>query len=205
MSQFLDTYTRYIRQSLLVLLVISLGMGVATYFFLNRQGSSYEVHFSYLVSLEDRASSSQYQFDGYYALQAVELFTKTLASWITTPELIVEAYQQAHVILPGSDSRHLQAGITATQAAPQLVEVTVKNQDRQSAEGLAKALQKTIEERVKVYQQQGTPAVRFIVVPTTPWTGKSQLNILVIVTTVILFTFFIGINIILLWAGLKRL
>lgn len=204
MTSLFTEYLIQLRRRLPVLILISLAMAVCAYAVVNRQGITHEVHFSYLVSLQERSPSSQYQFDGYYALQAIELFTETLSKWVITPEVLVEAYQRAQVPLPGLSQRQLQAGVSAEQAAPQLVHVVIRNQNVEYAKKVAAALDTTIQEKVTLYQEQGTPAVQFKIVATKPWAGKSSLNNVLILVATALGTFFIGLNLVLLWEGLKR-
>jgi len=200
-----DYYIRRVWAALPVLLIVSFAAAFLTSAYIVHRGVVYEVHFSYLVSLQERSASSQYQFDGYYALQAIELFTKTLAQWTTLPETIVQAYQLSHENLLSLQAGNLKRTVTAEASAPQLVEVTVRNSDKGRAERLAAGLRQAVEEQVKQYQTQGAPAVRFTVVPTAPWTGTSELPSEIIVPAVFIFMLFAGVNAVILREGLKQL
>jgi hypothetical protein len=180
-------------------LLMSFVVAGATYAVLSRRGPTYAVHFSYLVSLAEREQSAGYTFDGFYALQATDLFATTLAKWIEAPELIVEAYKEAGVPLPSEDARRLGRSIAANKSAPQLVEVTVAHREAAAAERLAAALQAVTERNVERYHQQGNPAVPFAVVATAPWTSREEPQIPVIVGSVFAVTLLLLINLQLLW------
>ena len=205
MTPLITHYLFQLRRRLPMVILVSIVVFMAVYTILRRQGVIHEVHFSYIVSLEDRQQTAQYQFDGYYTLQAIELFTDTLSNLITTPELLVRAYEQAKLPLPNLTARTLQGAVTAEQIGPQLVHVTVRDKNREVAEKLSKSLMNVVGQDVEVYQNQGKPAVKFQIVASEPWTGQAQLNILLVAVGSGLFIFFIGINLVLLWEGLKQL
>lgn len=170
-----------------------------------RIAPTHEVHFSYLVSLSQRDNVNEYRFDGFYALQATDLFAATLAKWAAAPEVVVRAYQEAGLEIPSEDPRALTRAIRAEKVAPQLVAVTVRDESRDVVEALAAGLQDVIEENVASYHAQGVPAVQFRVVATESWTGVVRLSIPVIVTATFIAAFLIGINAVLLFESLKRL
>lgn len=162
-----------------------------------------EVHFSYLVSLRQREDAAQYRFDGYYALQATDLFAATLASWVHTPEIIAAAYQQAGLVLTDRDPRSVQAAITATKSSPQLVEVTVRQPIEADAQKLATGLQAVMNEEVAAYHAQGIPAVTFGVVATTPWVGQRAVATRVVTAAAFIFVFIAALNVVLFQASLR--
>jgi capsular polysaccharide biosynthesis protein len=198
-------YWQALQQKMPVLLVISVGAAIIAYVIVRSLGPSYETHFSYLISLSDRDQTNTYRFDGYYALQATDLFSSTLAEWVQSPEVVVATYRQAGRQLPSDNPQSLRGIITATKAAPQLVQVTVTTKDKDETQKLTQALLTVMERNVAQYHEQGTPAVRFRVVNTEPWLGVSQLSQPVIVSATFVLALFFSTNIFLLWRSLKEM
>lgn len=155
-----------------------------------RMGSGWAVHFSYVVSLKERESALAYRFDGYYALQATELFTKTLAEWIVAPEVVAQAHRAAGLPEPGG----IIKAIEAEAAAPQLVRVAVRASDRVHAEQLAAGVQAAV--------RPGVPA-EFQVVATEPWVAPAGLNKKVAGLATGVLVFFIGVNLAVLWESVR--
>lgn len=203
-SKDFEYYWKVVPQRLPVMLLISVAAAFAAFVIVRQAGPGYQVHWSYLVSLQERDTVNEYRFDGYYALSATDLFAATLAKWIQAPETIVAAYRAAGFELPNVDPRGLTKQVEAVKSAPQLVEVTVRHSERETAEALAAGLQEVMIGNVEQYHDQGVPAVSFGVVATEPWTGTTRLSAPVIVTATFLFTFFITLNAILLIHSLKR-
>jgi len=203
MSEY-KQYLRLLHRRLPLWLLISLAAAAITYVVVARQGTSYIVHSSYLVSLAERETTSQYTFDGFYALQATDLFTATLAKWLTAPENIVAAYKAAGLPLPGLSARVLQRSITATKTAPQLIAVEVHSQNQNEAEQLAEAAAAVMKQNVQLYHDEGTPALHFAVVTTPPWTSIITPNKPLIVGSVFAVTLLLLINLQLVWEGSIR-
>lgn len=192
-----------IKRKLLVILLISVAAAVVALVIAKQAAPRYEVHYSYLVSLSSREQVPEYRFDGYYALQATDLFAATLAKWIETPEVVVAAYQAAGLSLPSGDPRAVVRSVRAEKAAAQLVTVTVRASEKETVEKLAAGLQDVMQENIKKYHDVGVPAMAFNVVATQPWTGVIRLSIPVVVTAAFVFTFFIVLNFV-LWNENRR-
>ena len=152
-------------------LLAAIAFGIA-----GRLGPLPQVHFSYLVSLSEREVTPDFEFDGYYALQATDLFAATLAEWLTTPEVVVAAYREAGLEPDTDDPRALTRLVEARKTAPQLVEVTVKGSSQAEAEALTAGLLVAMERNVALYHDEGIPAVEFGVVATEPFSGQRTIN-----------------------------
>lgn len=203
----MSEYTYYLhalRRQLPVWLLVSVVASGLVYGALSRRGPVYTVHFSYLVSLAEREQASAYTFDGFYALQATDLFTTTLAGWLTTPELIVAAYHEAGMTLPTNDARKLRRSVEATKTGPQLIEVKVTGRGREDAERLSAALATVTEHNVRLYHNEGIPAVAFRVVATDSWTGVSEQNVALVAISVLVVTLVLLVNLQLVWEAQSR-
>ena len=169
----------------------------------DRIGPTYEVHYSYLVSLSERESSNSFKFDGFYALQVTDLFASTLSEWVKTPEVVVAAHQVADLKLAESNARDLGKLISSDNPASQLVTVVVRHADSQRARAIADGLREVMRKNIDEYHDQGIPAIKFRVVETDPWVGVVKPEKGVVGIATLLFSFFFLVNILLLWESLK--
>lgn len=186
----METIWPLLRRSLPILGAVSLLAALVAAGTVSRLENGWVVHFSYVVSLTEREAVPAYHFDGYYALQANELYAKTLAEWITAPEMVAQAYQISGLTTPGG----WLAGITAEATAPQLVRVTVRAPERDTAERLAEGVQAVV--------RSGVPA-EFKVSATKPWITRAGLNKRVVGGATGGLVFFIGLNLMVLYASLR--
>ncbi len=198
-------YVKLLQKRAPLILLVSVLAALVAYGVAARVKPSYIVHFSYVVSLVQRDTTSDFRFDGLYAIQATDLFASTLSSWMKTPEQVVAAYQEAGLPLPSTDAREIVKAVEANKTGPQLVQVAVKNETKEKAESLAQGLQAVVEKQVAAYHDKGTPAIAFRVVADTPWTGLQQLPIRMIVSGTFVFVFLFLLNAVLLFESIKRL
>lgn len=165
----------------------------------SRFGDSWTVHFSYVVSLKEREATAAYRFDGYYALQAIELFTKTLAEWVVAPEMVAQAHRAAGLPEPTGVLKVIEA----EAAAPQLVRVTVRAPERAQAEQLAVGVQTAMAAALQRNGPAGVPEVPFNVVATEPWARASGFNKKIVSLATGVLVFFVGLNLVVLRESLR--
>lgn len=198
-----EHYWKIIQRKMPGLLLISLAAALVAFLVVRQIGPTHEVHFSYLVSMNVRDDAPEFRFDGYYALQATDLFAATLAKWTAAPEVVVAAHQAVGLVLKSQDPRQFSRLIQAEKTAPQLVQITVRDASLPRTERLAQGLQTVMEQNVTRYHDQATPAIGFQVVATEAWAGMTQPSLPVIVSATFIFTFLIAMNVLLLLESLK--
>lgn len=193
----METIWRPIGHWLPVLLLVSVLAGLLVAGATARFGSGWAVYFSYIVSLKERETAlpgarqdATYRYDGYYALQTVELFSKTLAEWIVAPETVAHAHQAADLPEPTG----LLKAIAAEAAAPQLVRVTVRAANKAQAEQLAAGLQAVIRPSIPT---------NFTFITTEPWVTSAGLNKNFVGIATGILIFFVGLNLLVLRESLR--
>lgn len=91
-----DYLKMYWSQRRLIIAMVVLAT-VATYLVAASRPVQSSVSTSFAVNRINREVTPDYQFDGYYALQAADLFAQTVVSWFSTPAILQEIYQQANL------------------------------------------------------------------------------------------------------------
>lgn len=188
----METIWQRVGRTLPRLLAVSVLLALLAAGAAQRVGRGWAVHFSYVVSLREREATSAYRFDGYYALQAIELFTKTLAEWVVAPEVAAQAHRAAGLPEPTGSIK----AIEAEAAAPQLVRVTVRAPERAQAEQLTAGVQATVATQL---ERSGWQAVA-----TEPWVTTAGLNEKVVGAATGVLVFFAGLNLIVLRESLRH-
>lgn len=196
-------YRQVVMRRLPVMLLVSFAAAAVAYGITVRTGPTQQVHFSYLVSLNERESASDFRFDGYYALQATDLFAATLARWVQAPEVVVAAFNEAGIPLPTDDPRLLTRYVAAEKTAPQLVQVLVKSDDRELSRQLSAGLQKVMERNIALYHDRGIPAVTFTAVASEPWASSQQPAAGIIAIAVFVAVLLLSVNAVLLFESVK--
>jgi hypothetical protein len=183
-----------VRRQLPRLLLLAAAAAVLAAALVQRAGPQWRAHFSYLISLQEREAAAEFRFDGYYALQATDLFAATLAEWAMAPEVIAAAHQAADLPLPGADARSLIRTVSARKAAPQLVAVEIRGGSEREAAALASGLQEVLTAQVAAYHTAGVPAARFTAVPSAVWVGGTPPATRVVGAATFLLVLFVLVN-----------
>jgi len=176
-----------------------LGYGIA-----RKIPPSYEVHFSYIVALQERDTSPGFRYDGYYALSGTELFSSTLASLIASPEMIVQAYQEAKLPVSTQDPFALTKRVRAQKAASQLVQITIIDSSREKAEVLAAAVGDVAQRTVRHYNATNSDSDQFSITSTTPWTGVVRVSAIPVAIITGVFSSIVAAMVVLFKEALKR-
>lgn len=133
---------------------------------------------SLAVNRINSEATPDYQFDGYYALQAVELFSQTVVSWFDTPSLLHEIYTRAKVDPELESLNGLTNRFRVKRYSPQNIVVRLTERNETRARQLADALPPVLEERADRLNQDPTGKPLFEIVSATPVIAPSRPNIL---------------------------
>jgi len=203
-QQLYQQYVTALRRALPVMLLASAVASLIAYGLVVRAGESYTLHFSYVVSLVEREEPTEYTFDGYYALQATDLFAASLARWVTAPEIIAAAFAATDQQQP-ADVRVLSQAVRAEKTAPQLVQVSVRGASVAEVEAIADALRIEIARSIAQYHDEGIPALQFRAVPTQQWVGQQAIATHVVVVATFVVFFLLAANAVILRESLREL
>lgn len=167
--QFLDTISLAWRYRWLILAVILIPTVLAVSFAATRP-VSYSTSIAFTVNRINKQDVKEYQYDGYYALQASDLFTETVVSWFLTPSVIVEMYDAADVPANVRDLSSLTARFKIKKYSSQNLGVTFTSSSQSDAEKLAAAVVKTVEYKASQLNQSADRKALFEVVGSKPVT-----------------------------------
>ncbi len=121
----------YWSQRWMILLFIVVGVG-ATILVASTRPVRTGVSISFAINRTNREDTTQYQYDGYYALQASDLFSQTVVSWFSTPSVLQEVYQKANLDPEIQSVNSLPSRFSVRKYSAQniVVRYTEDNQDR---------------------------------------------------------------------------
>lgn len=137
--EFRDAIRTYLRRRWLGIGILVLTVAGA-YAWQMLQPVRYSTSMSLGVNRVNADQTPDYQFDGYYALQAADLFSQTLVSWMQTPSILVEIYDQAGLPTGVDSIRGLTSRFNTKKVAAQNVVVTYSSPSQAEAEKLAMAI-----------------------------------------------------------------
>lgn len=121
---------------------------VAAYLWSYLQPTNYTTSISFAVNRVNKEETADYQYDGYYALQASDLFSETVVSWLQTPSILVKIYERAGVVKASNTPiRSLTSRFKTKKFAAQNIVVSYSSSSSEEASKLATAMTEEIADR----------------------------------------------------------
>ncbi len=123
---------------------------------------------SFAINRVNRDVTPDYQFDGYYALQAADLFSQTVVSWFSTPSVLSEVYQQANLNPEIESLSSLPSRFKVKKYSSQniVVRITERTQDRVNK--VAAAVKTVMEQKAAQLNQTPEGKSQFTIVGSAP-------------------------------------
>lgn len=145
------------------LVIMTVTVAVAAY-----RPTSYTTSIAFSVNRVNVEKTPYYEYDGYYAIQASDLFSQTIVSWFLTPSVLLDVYADAGVD-PNIDSldRFTSRFKTRKYSAQNIV-VKYMERDEATARALATAIIDTVERRAGELNQSADRKALFEVHGSTP-------------------------------------
>lgn len=123
---------------------------------------------TFTIPIPERPPTNEYEFDGFYAIQATERFADTLAGWLSSPDLVAEVYRRAELPSPTSSIRRLASVFTTRRLSGQVVEVRFQASDEEHARTILAAVNDVVEDRTDTVNQDRQRSLTLRVVPEQP-------------------------------------
>lgn len=136
---------------------------LATLLIVPRLAQRWDVSIDVTLPVPVRPLTTNYEYDGYYALQATDLFSNTLAGWLRSPDFTARVYDKAGIVLKTDSLRKLEKIFTITKISGQYLTVRFSVADEKEAAKLADAIEKNIKERVSLLNDNEKRPVSFSV------------------------------------------
>jgi capsular polysaccharide biosynthesis protein len=102
---------------------------------------------SYAVNRLAQPATADYQYDGFYALQAVDLFSQTVVSWFNTPSVLREIYLAANLDPEIASLNNLPSRFSVKRYSAQNIVIRFSESTHDRAERVANAMRTVMEER----------------------------------------------------------
>ncbi len=177
--------------ALTIILIIS-----ATIYFTIKTPERFET--SFIITVQgNREYTTEYQYSGYYSIQASELFINTIIGWVKSPTFVADIYRHAGIDFDNKNLKNLGKKIYARKVPPQNISLIISDQNKERAERIANSTIGLIGEKTNEINQLAESAAnfeivgsRFITIPIKP---SLIFNILIaliaslIVGTIIIF------------------
>lgn len=124
-------------------IILGIGGFLVAYFY----PPKYVASISFTISRVNRQDTSEYQYDGYYAIRATDLFADTILSWFITPSVLLEIYEKAHLDPQIKSLTSFTSRFKTKKYSPQNLVVKFTEKSKKRAENLSAAIISILEEK----------------------------------------------------------
>lgn len=154
---------------------------------------SAHVSLAFTIAEQARQETSDYSYDGYYALRASELVADTMISWLSTPSVIKDIYAGAGIAI-ADEQAFAEAGraFRAKKLSSQNVVVTFSAPDAATAASLAAQTAKILPERAARLALSPKDHSLFLVTPSEPVIADASLSPVAAAAAGVLIGAFLG-------------
>jgi capsular polysaccharide biosynthesis protein len=143
----LKDYLKILTQHKKIIIVLTLLIALAAFLYAYLQPVVYDTSISFTINRTAKQKTADYQYDGYYAIQASNLFAQTIMSWLMTPAFVLEVYQEAGVAPAVQSLDKLGSHFSSQRLSPQNVAVRFKEKDEATAKKIGRALIDKVEKK----------------------------------------------------------
>lgn len=175
----LRDYFLYFRKHLFTVITVVAVVTVATILISWYRPVQYDASLSFAVERVNKQETSEYQYDGYYEIQAADLFSQTVISWFLTPSVLFEIYDRADLDPEIGTLDRFANRFKTRKYSPQNIVVRFKADSREKAEKLSNAIISVVEEKAVHLNRNDQGDSLFNVVGETPVIVESRPNVTV--------------------------
>ncbi len=173
----LHHYIALILQKKLLVAAIIVGALAATCAFTLTRNPSFLTSSTIGITTSEKQQTPDYQYDGYYAIQASELFSDTVTSWAESPDVIVNVFDKAGIAAPTQNIKKLAKIFTANKLSAQNVEIRFTTDSEETAKKLVSGLQQAFDEKTKTINDASKGSTSFQLVFSDAVTKEAAQNL----------------------------
>ncbi len=131
--------------------------------------SQVRVSMAFTIAQQARQETSDYSYDGYYALRASDLVADTMISWLSTPSIVKEIFAAAKIPMTDEEIAAISGRMfRGKKFSSQNVVVTYTARDRAAATELHRALALSLSNRARLLVLSPAQETLFIVSASEP-------------------------------------
>lgn len=138
------------------------------------KGAYFENDMLLLVSRSGTQNTQDYKYDGYYAVQASEIFADNVSQWLTSASVANEIYQRAKAENDTTSLKGLSKAFKADKLSSQYVRVRYQTKDKETAVNLAHAMTDVLQEKADMLSVSSTEQISFKVLYSDPLSVETK-------------------------------
>lgn len=140
----LKEYIKIIRNNAKLFWLIVIIVIAASFVYFYTRPVSYDTSLVLNITRGGTSTSADYNYGGFYRLQADEKFSETVVQWLKSPRVVSDIFQEAGLESQSMSMRNLAKAFNAEKMSSQVVSVSFSSESEKQAEKTAQAIAKII-------------------------------------------------------------
>lgn len=140
-------FIKIINQNKIKIIATALIAGILAVLIAQFLPAKYDASVALNVIRVNREETGDYQYDGFYAIQASNLFAETIVSWLQTPAVFKEIYEQSGKKDAVSSLSDFAGAFKSKKMSSQNIVVKFSSKTEEEAKTLALSLASVIEKK----------------------------------------------------------
>jgi len=200
----LDDYIRSIFRHKWLIIIIPLIAAIGTYAYAHSVPITYDASVSMTIKRVNAPETVDFQYDEYYAIQASDLVAQTVVSWLATPSVVTEIYQQAEIDPAIKSLSEISKRFQTRKMSSQNILVKINEESAEVAKKLATVISDVVIERVGQLVTSTTSQASFEAQGAEPVVIEKKTDSVLFSFVGLIAGFFIGLFIAAAIEGVKR-
>jgi capsular polysaccharide biosynthesis protein len=170
----LKEYLRIFKKEKNTISTAVLALLVLVLVFTGLKGVSYENDMLLLISRSGTQNTPDYKYDGYYAVQASDVFADNVSQWLASASVASEIYSRAKAESEMRSLKDFSKAFKADKLSSQYVRVRYGTKDKETATNLAHAMTDVLQEKADMLAASSTEQISFKVIYSDPLSVESK-------------------------------
>jgi capsular polysaccharide biosynthesis protein len=167
---------------LTVIVCLALGMIV-----FSLQPTKFETNLMLNVTRKGIQQTEEYRFDDFYRLQADERFADTAVRWLGAPQIMADVINEA-----GTGVKDFDGKFIAKRLSSQMIEVSYATKDSATAQKIAVATEKVLENQIKELDKDQKEETWFKLIFSQPITNAKKIPLVTVIFASLAIGIFLG-------------
>lgn len=189
-------FVKIIHQRFVSIIIITAAVAVLSALITRVLPEKFDSSVSLNILRVNREETPDYQYDGFYAIQASDLFAQTVISWLQTPSVVNEIYGQSGVDSKFTSLSSFSGRFSAKKMSSQNIVIHFAAKSKEESDKLSSALISVVGQKAQDSLKTTKNIQVFDVKASNPITVKREYNIVVALIAGIASGLVLGI----LWA-----
>ncbi len=164
----LEELLRFLRRSGAIVLGTAVFVAAVAGLTAMTRPAGVEASIAFAVNRINRETTPDFQYDGYYALQASDLYAQTVVSWFSTPAVVRDIYAKANLPTDLGTLGAYAAKFQTKKYSAQNIVVRFTEQDEPTAAKLAAAVIAALRDRTATLNETADRKSLFEIVASDP-------------------------------------